>query len=257
MTDAPRGAGDDAPRAAGGDAPRSATPPVWRRIAQVLTGEIGPRGLQPGARLPTEAQLAERFGVNRHTIRRAVEQMVRAGLVRVEQGRGSFVADDVIDYPVRTRTRFAEWIRRQNREPSGHVLHVREQAASHPVAAGLGVPRGERVVVMERLGMADGTPVSLGSHYFTPSRLPGILEALQGAAGITEALARVGVADYVRVSTRVSARLPTSVEANLLQVGRARPLLVCENTNADPSGRIVEFGIARYPSTRVQVVFEP
>jgi len=231
--------------------------PIWRQIAQALSAEIGPSGLQPGARLPTEAQLALRFAVNRHTIRRAVEALVRQGLVRVEQGRGAFVADDVIAYPVVQRTRFNEWIRKQNREPSGQVLQVREVSASVLVAGGLGVARGDKVALLERLGFADGVPVSLGSHYFAPARLPGILEALRAAASITAALTAVGVDDYVRQSTRVSARLPTSVEASLLQVGRTRPILVCENTNVDASGQIVEFGLARYPATRVQVVFEP
>ena len=67
----------------------------------------------------------------------------------------------------------------------------------------------------------------------------------------------MGVADYVRASTRVSARLPTAVEADLLQADRGRPLLVSENVNVDGTGGIVEFGIARYPSARVQIVFEP
>jgi GntR family phosphonate transport system transcriptional regulator len=239
------------------DVPGRASPPLWRRIAQTLSSEIGPKGLQPGARLPTEAQLSERFGVNRHTIRRALEQMVRAGLVRVEQGRGSFVADEVIDYPVTGRTRFSEWIRKQNREPSGQVLHVRQKVAPPAVAAGLGIERGGLVVVMERLGLADGVPVSLGSHHFPVSRLPGVLAAMQAADGVTAGLAAVGIVDYVRLSTRVLARMPTSVEASLLQVSRTRPVLVSENTNVDGAGRVIEFGITRYPSSRVQVVFEP
>ena len=231
--------------------------PVWRRIAQALSAEIGPAGLRPGARLPTEAVLAARFGVNRHTVRRAVEALVRGGLVRVEQGRGSFVADDVIDYPVVSRTRFSEWIRRQNREPSGQVLHVREITARPAVAAGLGVAVGAPVALFERLGMADGVPVSLGSHHFPAERLPGVAAALRATGAVTAALAAVGVADYVRQSTRVSARAPTRVEAGLLQVGRSRPVLVCENLNVDSGGVVVEFCLARYPSTRVQVVFEP
>ena len=232
-------------------------PPLWRRIAQTLSAEIGPAGLHPGARLPTEAQLAARFEVNRHTIRRAIESLVRAGLVRVEQGRGSFVADDVIQYPVETRSRFSEWIRKQNREPAGQVLFVREQPASQAVAAGLGIERGGPVALFERLGLADGVPVSLGSHYFPVARLPGIVDALQREGSVTAALLAVGVPDYVRLSTKVSARMPTSVEASLLQVSRTRPLLACENTNVDAAGRVIEFGLARYPSTRVQMVFEP
>ena len=74
---------------------------------------------------------------------------------------------------------------------------------------------------------------------------------------ITDALAAVGVPDYLRRTTRVSARMPTALEAGLLQVTRTRPVLVCENTNVDISGGVVEFGISLHPSSRVQVVFEP
>ena len=234
-----------------------ATGPVWLRIAQTLSSEIGPGALQPGARLPTEAQLAARFGVNRHTVRRSIEQLVRTGLVRVEQGRGSFVTDDVIQYPVTGRTRFNEWIRKQNREPKGQVLHVKEITCTQTVAAGLNVPRGSPAVVMERLGLANGVPVSLASHYFPTDRLPGIASSLRHEATITGALAAAGVPDYWRQTTRVSTRMPSSVEASLLQFSRTRPVLICENTNVDAAGTVVEFGVARYPSTRVQVVFEP
>lgn len=232
-------------------------PPLWRQIAHTLAAEIGPGGLAPGTRLPTEAALATRFGVNRHTVRRAMEVLVRNGMVRVEQGRGAFVAEDRLDYAVLQRTRFSEWIRRQNKEPTGQVLHVRSLECSPVVAAGLGVEKGSRVALLERLGLADGVPVSMTSHYFPEGRLPGILDALRSHPSITAALEAVGVDDYVRQTTRVAARMPSAAEAGLLRVSRTQPLLVCENTNVDPKGMIVEFGLARYPSTRVQVVFEP
>ena len=231
--------------------------PRWQRIGQAIAATIGPAGLRPGARLPTEAQLAAKHGCNRHTIRRAMESLVRTGLVRVEQGRGAIVCDDRISYSVTARTRFSEWIRRENREPEGRSLHVREMEATREVAVGLGVQPGHVVALQERLGLADGIPVNLACHWFDPVRLPGILQALRTAGGITSALAAVGVPDYVRRTTRVSARMPTVAEAGLLQVTRARPVLVCENTNVDIAGTVVEFCIAIYPSSRVQVVFEP
>ncbi|MBC7801445.1 MAG: phosphonate metabolism transcriptional regulator PhnF [Gemmatimonadaceae bacterium] len=231
--------------------------PLWRQIAQSLSASIGPGGLHPGDRLPTEAQLAAQHGVNRHTVRRAIESLVRTGLVRVEQGRGSFVAEDMIDYAVQPRTRFNEWIRRHNKEPSGQVLHVRPMAASAPVAAGLRIARGAAVALFGRLGLADGVPVSLANHYFALGPRPGLLEALKTEPSVTAALASVGVMDYRRLITRVSARMPTVAEANLLQVPRSRPLLVCENVNVDLQDVVVEFCISHYPSTRVQVMFEP
>src|ERR1700710_283317 len=123
---------------------------LWRQIAGQIQGDIASGACKPGTRLPTEAELSTRFGVNRHTVRRALEELSRDGLVRVEQGRGSFVAEDVLDYNVEARTRFSEWIRKHNKEPSGIVRQLREIPADQRVAAGLGVRGGSRVVVLER-----------------------------------------------------------------------------------------------------------
>jgi GntR family transcriptional regulator, phosphonate transport system regulatory protein len=229
---------------------------LWRQIASRLQQDIGAGIYLPGGRLPTEAELSQHFRVNRHTVRRALEELSRSGLVRVEQGRGSFVAEDVLEYAVEPRTRFSEWIRRHNKEPSGRVLQLRETAADAHVAAGLGLRPGNRIVMLQRLGLADERPVSISDHCF-PARLKGLIEALRESSSITEALRSVGVSDYRREITRVTARLPTGEEAELLRMPRNRPLLICENVNVDGDGAVVEFGISRYPTPRVQIVFEP
>ena len=240
-----------------------ADPPVregglsrWRHIVATLEAEIADGTRPPAARLPTEAQFAARFAVNRHTVRRALEELSRQGLVKIEQGRGSFVAEDVLDFAVSARTRFSETIRRHNREPSGRVLSLRETAADAVVAGHLGLADSARIIRLERLGLADGRPVTLGTHHFPAARLPGLLEALGRLAGITEALAAVGVSDYRRQTTRITARLPLPGEAELLRTARSRPVLVSENINVDQHGTVVEFGVTRYPTPRVQIVFE-
>ena len=91
----------------GGASPRQSGMTLWRHIAETLRQEIGGPDYPPGARLPTEAELSARFAVNRHTVRRALEELSRGGLIRVEQGRGTFVAEDVLDYTVGTRTRLS------------------------------------------------------------------------------------------------------------------------------------------------------
>jgi GntR family phosphonate transport system transcriptional regulator len=230
---------------------------LWRQIATRLQHDIDTGIYPPGGRLPTEAELSQQFRVNRHTVRRALDELSRGGLVRVEQGRGSFVAEDVLAYAVEPRTRFSEWVRRHNKEPSGRVLALRELAAEAQVAGGLGIRAGSRVVLLERLGFADTRPVSLSQHFFPVSRLHGILGALREAPTITAALKAVGVADYLRQVTRVTARLPNAGEAELLRMPRNRPLLITENVNVDRAGTVVEFGLSRYPTPRVQIVFEP
>ena len=229
----------------------------WRQISDDLREAIAAGTFAPGARIPTEAALAARYAVNRHTARRALEELARIGLIRTEQGRGSFVAEDVMEYEVGVRTRFSDWLRRHGREGEGRVLGLRQDVADAAVAAGLAIAPGDPVVVMDRLASAGGKPVSLARHCFSPARHPGILHALGAEPTITAALARVGVADFLRRSTRVTARLPTPEEAALLDMPAARPVLVCDNVNVDPAGHIVEFGTARYPTPRVQILFEP
>jgi GntR family transcriptional regulator, phosphonate transport system regulatory protein len=230
---------------------------LWRQIVGQIQADIASGACKPGTRLPTEAELSARFGVNRHTVRRALEELSRDGLIRVEQGRGSFVAEDVLDYNVEARTRFSEWIRRHNKEPSGIIRQLREISADRRVADGLGVRGGSRVVLLERLGFADDRPVNLTRHYFPATRLKGLLQALRTTPRITDALRMVGVDDYLRLQTRVTARLPTQTEAELLRVARNRPVLITENINVDRAGAIVEFASGCYPTPRVQIVFEP
>ena len=95
---------------------------IWRQIEQTLAQEIETGIFEEGQQLPTEAELAARFAVNRHTIRRAVGMLSDRGLVRVEQGRGSFVRENVLEYMIGRRTRFTENVRRANRSPGGRML---------------------------------------------------------------------------------------------------------------------------------------
>jgi GntR family phosphonate transport system transcriptional regulator len=229
---------------------------LWRQIAATLEREIGGGARPAGARLPTESELSQHFGVNRHTVRRAMEELEGRGLIRIEQGRGSFVAEDVLDYPVGPRTRFSETIRRQNREPAGRIVRVAEVPSDAQIAQALRLRRGRTVMVVERIGLADGRPVVVGAHHFPLPRFAGIAAALAEQASITVALAACGVADYRRQVTRVTARMPSQEEAEMLQQVRSRPVMVTEALNVDPDGQPVDYTLSRYAAGRVQIVVE-
>ena len=262
---APARPGSEAPARASHDAParpavevlaRGEGVALWRQIAQRLEGEIAAALHPPGGRLPTEAELAAVFGVNRHTVRRAMEELETRGLVRIEQGRGSFVAEDVLDYQLGPRTRFSENIRAQNREPGGRILQISEAPAEAGLAEQLGIPRGRPVLVVERLSLADGRPLVLGTHHLPADRFARAATLLRADPSITAALAACGVPDYRRRVTRITARLPSAEEAELLQQSRNRPVLVTEAVNADPRGVVVDVTLARYAAGRTQLVVE-
>jgi len=229
---------------------------LWRQIASRIEHDIAARLFPPGGRLPTEHELAERFEVNRHTLRRAVSALEEKGLVRIEQGRGTFVQGGAIDYSVGKRTRFSENIRRQAREPSGRLIRAEIIPADPIIARELGLRRGARVVLLETVGMADDVPISIGAHHFPARRFPDLIAAYDESGSISDALSDAGVADYSRKSTRVTAGLPDARECGLLEMPRTRPLLICESINIDQDGEIIEFGQASFVADRVQVSLE-
>ncbi len=231
--------------------------PLWRQIAQTLENDIHERVLRPGDRMPTEWELTTRFGVNRHTVRRALAALSDAGVIRAEQGRGTFVQEGLIDYHITRRTRFSDTIRAQDREPDGQSVETNEIAADQRIARALQIAPGSPVLRILTLRRADMLPVSLTTHMFPQQRFPDIFRTYHETQSVTKALAKAGVADYTRGRTRVSARLPSPEEVRLLAIPKSRPLLITEAINLDMDGTPIEFGIAAFPADRMQLVFEP
>lgn len=227
---------------------------MWRRIEDALVDDIAHGVFPPESRLPTEKELAERFDVNRHTVRRAVQALEQRGLLLVEQGRGSFVVRDAIDYVLGPRTRFSENLLAQGRAPATDLLYSGEEPATAEVARQLKVRSGSKVVRLDTLGRADGRPISFGRHYFPARRVDGMIEVFPALKSVTKALRQLGVEEYRRISTRVTARFPTAEEAHLLRMSKAQPLLITEGVNAETSGRPIEYAVGGFASDRVQLV---
>ncbi|TDQ84135.1 GntR family phosphonate transport system transcriptional regulator [Dongia mobilis] len=230
---------------------------VWRQIQQIIESEIRGKLYQPGKRLPTEAEFARRFQVNRHTVRRALSRLEERGLLRTEQGRGTFVQEAVIDYKVARRTRFSENLAQQHRAPNRTLLAASDMPASTEVARALRLRRGAPVVYLLTTGEADGRRISVSAHYFPKPRFDGMAVLVAETRSISTALKKMGVEEFTRAQTRILARMPTAEDARQLEMPRNRPMLVTEGINVDAQGARIEFSISRFCSDWVQILVEP
>lgn len=229
---------------------------VWRQIQQILEQEIRDRTFKPGARLPTEAELAKRFLVNRHTVRQAIARLEDRGLLRTDQGRGTFVQESVIDYQVSRKTRFSENLSRQNRTSDRVLLDTADLPASVEVARALRLRRGALVAYVLCAGETDGRRISVSAHYFPKPRFDGIGALMTETKSFTQAMRRLGVDDYARQTTRILAKMPTTEEARLLAMPRNRPLIVTEGINVDGQGARVEYCQTKFVGDLVQMLVE-
>lgn len=233
---------------------RDAGIPLWRQIAAALETRIRSGSYPPGGKLPAEGELAGWFGVNRHTVRRALTELKRRELVSVEQGRGTFVLEKKVDYAVSRRTRFSENLSRQNRLPDGRLVHAEVRSADPEISEALQLASGRSVARLDVLRQADGRDLSLSTHYFPLPRFAGIADVFRRTGSVTRCLAHFGVKDYFRDITRIVARPPTTEEARLLGQPRTRPVLETRSVNVDEHGVPVDFGVARYAGDRMQIV---
>lgn len=230
--------------------------PVWQAIATRLRAELSEGQYRPGDRLPTEAALAERFGVNRHTVRHALSHLVEDGLVRTRRGAGAFVASIPTDYPIGRRVRFHENLLAAGHLPGKRVLHIEERAVTKREAEMLDVSVGETVCSYHGVSNSDGHPIATSHSVFPSARLPGIADALRMAGGVTAALQNVGVTDYTRASTRLTAVLADATQALHLQLQEGDPLLRTTSVNVDNSGVPVEYGRTYFAGDRVTLTLE-
>jgi GntR family phosphonate transport system transcriptional regulator len=230
---------------------------LWRQIAESLSADLKAGRLKPGERLATELELAERFMVNRHTVRRAMGTLAEQGILRIEQGRGTFVNETTIDYVLGRRTRFSANLHAQGREPGHRLLGAEPATVSGSIAADLELPEGAPVMRIETLAIADGIPMSYGIHELPLPRFAGIDEAYRRLGSLTEALHELGVADYTRKVTRLLARLPTEREAHHLDQSISRPVLQSEAINIDLQGRPTHHTLSVFAGDRVQMIIQP
>lgn len=225
----------------------------WRQIAEELGQDIAEARFADG-RLPTEPELAARFAVNRHTIRRAVAMLAERGLVRVEQGRGTFVDNGHIEYLIGRRTRFSANLRREGREGRHRLIGATRCGADPATAQDLGLAPGAAIIEIEAVGAVGGVPVSYAVHRFPAERFAGLPKAFADSLSITAALAACGVADYTRRTTRLLARMPDAREARCLEQPVSRPVLQSEAVNVDTAGVPIQRSVTIFSGDRVQVV---
>jgi GntR family transcriptional regulator, phosphonate transport system regulatory protein len=118
------------------------------------------------------------------------------------------------------------------------------------------VALGAPVALIETIGQVDDRPISLVGHHFALDRFPDVRTAYEAERKITPMLARLGVADYFRKSTTITARMPDGYEMPHLRVARMTPILCLEAINVDGRGAPIEYGLTRFSSSRVQILID-
>lgn len=206
--------------------------------------------LAPGALLPPERQLAERWGVARMTVRRAIAELAREGVVRTVHGRGNLRAPEPISLRIRLGS-FATTLREHHLEPSTKLLsNGIDPDPPQRVIAFLGTDTP--ALRIRRLRLGDGVPLAIEQTWLRADLMPEPDEDLLAGSLYDYLEEHDELPDAGEESVR--ADLPDAVEARLLEVAGSRPVLRLARW-ALLRGRPIEYAEAVFPADRCELWF--
>ncbi len=239
-------------RAALEDAGRSG--PLYRTIANTISGLILAGRLPAHAVLPPERDMAEMLGIGRVTVRNAYKELISGGLVEQRQGSGTFVADRSgrISQPLWRLSSFSEDMRSRGKVPGARILDRSMGAPSPEEAFGLGIGLEQRVFRLNRLRLADDTPMALERAVIPSSFLS---EADMMGDSLYAALERRGFRP-VSALQRLTAVAADAENAALLGINPGAPALLITRVSRLSDGRAVEFTHSLYRGDAYDFVAE-
>lgn len=230
--------------------------PVYQDVARTLEQEIR-QTLSCGDYLPSEAELARRFAINRHTLRRAVDQLVDAGMLLRQQGKGTLVVEQAVEYNIGARARFSESLAAQGHAPCCEVISRRVLVADEAFAARSHFPAGTALLQVDTLRHMDGRPVTIISHYLKRERFPGLERDYRNGSLHAHIEQHHGLL-LERREALISTTLPNHQEAELLAQPRHMPVLVIRSRNvlAD-TDEVLEYSVSRSRGDCFEFRIEP
>lgn len=227
---------------------------LWRTIADTIEQDIKSARYKPGQRIPTEFELAERFGVHRNTIRRAMTVLRERDLLRIEQGRGTFVKERMLRHQLGPKTRLTTALKDMDRVGERRYLGTQRVRITTEIAKDLRMPKGRFVRRVDTATVVDSLVLSVTASYFPLPRFETIETIIEETGSFSAAWKRLGVQEYHRHESRISATALTKGDAELLSMVRGQPAIFVTNINVDQDGVPIVVSFTRTAPQHMELV---
>jgi DNA-binding GntR family transcriptional regulator len=226
---------------------RTSPIPLYFQVAQHLERLIESGDLATGTRLENEVDLADRLGLSRPTMRRAIEYLVDRGLLVRKRGVGTQVVQAKVRREVKLTSLYDD-LAAGTRSPSTKVLSFAIEPARDTVALELGLAEETEVYVFERVRYAESEPLALMRNHVPAYLLKLTAEDLE-KQGLYQLLRANGI--NLRIAKQsIGARAATAAETRALGETKGAPVLTMERAAYDDQGRAIEHGSHIYRASR-------
>lgn len=221
------------------DLDRTGPVPLYFQVSTRLEEAIHSGAIPQGARLENEITIAQRLGLSRPTVRRAIQEVVDKGLLVRRRGIGTQVVQGQVTRQVEL-TSLYEDLESTHHVPGTRVLAHQVIPATEAVALSLGIDPAQEIVYLRRQRSTDGTPVAVLENYLPPEFTDITTQQLE-QRGLYQILRARGVTIQI-AKQKIGARRAKDDESELLEIDHGGPVLTMERVAFDSSGRAIEYG---------------
>lgn len=223
--------------------------PLYRQLYQILRSQIMSGELHPGKQLPSERQLAARYGISRYTVRKATERLLDEGLAYRQRGSGIYVTA-FGENPGLHLLGFSEEMERyglacRNRVEQAETIEANDELAMHLI-----LDRGDPVYALKRVRLMHGNPIGIEQAYLPLDYLPELPNYDFSQVSLYQTLEQEMGIQIDHAEQAIRARPATPEERELLDMEAPGAVLELERETFDKSARVIEYCVCVYHSER-------
>jgi GntR family transcriptional regulator len=234
--------------------------PYFHQIKKEILSKIEGGELKENEKLPSETRLAEKFGVSRPTVRKALDELVFVGYLWRKQGKGTFVSPAKIKEDLMKYMPFIEKARALGKHPQIKILSKEIVHASSNIAQQLQINEGDSLIELVSLRLIEGQPMNLRTNYYPIRLFPDLFDQIQDNVPIFNIIGKYLADQYglypLKTRQTFQVVLARDIEANLLKVKNKFPLILWEGILLLNNGKPYELARDLYRSDKYQFYIE-
>jgi GntR family transcriptional regulator len=230
--------------------------PFYHQLKEIFTEKIQNGEWKPGETIPNEVTLCQQYGVSRGPVRQALDHLVREGMLKRKQGKGTIVLPPKVENNLGDFFSFTSLIQKRGMRPGVHLLYFDTIPATGSIAHALKLDQGKYCFKILRLRLADNEPLILETVYVPEQICRGLTEDQVSSRSLYEILA----SDYGAISQSVKQFFEPAIadeyEAKELNIAKGAPVLLIQNTTFAADYRPLVFSKAIMRGDRVRYFVE-
>lgn len=214
--------------------------PLSYRLIEFVIDQIQSGNWKAGERIPSEDQLCEQFKVSRTTVRAALTELIEQGLIYRLHGKGTFVSRPSLQQRLNRLTGFTMDMQSRGLEPSSQVLSAVVIPIPPIAASSLQIKTGYPVIMLQRLRLANGTPMAFETSYIIANDCEGVLNEDFSKRSLYGVLAEKLQIIPTRAVQEMRAIPCPLNQAKYLEIQKGEPVLQMIRTAFDQNDRPFE-----------------